>query len=38
MEAHRKAMEILEGVQRRQKRLYYDLRKRVTIYEVGDDY
>ena len=35
MEAHRKAREILEGVQRRQKK-YYDLRKRTTIYEVGD--
>ena len=35
VEAHRKAREILEGVQRRQKR-YYDLRKRTTIYEVGD--
>ena len=33
VEAHRKAREILEGVQRRQKR-YYDLRKRI--YEVGD--
>ena len=35
VEAHRKAREILEGVQRRQKK-YYDLRKRTTIYEVGD--
>ena len=35
VEAHRKAREILEGVQRRQKR-YYDLRKRTTIYEDGD--
>ena len=34
-QAHRKAREILEGVQRRQKK-YYDLRKRTTIYEVGD--
>ena len=35
VEAHRKAREVLEGVQRRQKK-YYDLRKRTTIYEVGD--
>ena len=35
VEAHRKAREILEGVQRRQKK-YYDLRKRATIYEDGD--
>ena len=35
MEAHRKAREILEGVQRRQKK-YYDLRKRTTIYKLGD--
>ena len=35
VEAHRKAREILEGVQRRQKK-YYDLRKRTTIYKVGD--
>ena len=35
MEKHRKAREILKGVQRRQKK-YYDLRKRTTIYEVGD--
>ena len=35
VEAHQKAREILEGVQRRQK-MYYDLRKRTTIYEVGD--
>ena len=34
VEAHRTAREILEGVQRRQK--YYDLRKRTTIYKVGD--
>ena len=33
MEAHRKAREILEVVQRRQKK-YYDLRKTTTIYEV----
>ena len=33
VEAHQKAREILEGVQRRQKK-YYDLR-RATIYEVG---
>ena len=30
MEEHRKAREILEGAQRRQKK-YYDLRKRTTI-------
>ena len=35
VEAHRKARELLEGVQMRQKR-YYDLRKRTTIYEVVD--
>ena len=35
MEAHRKAREILEVVQRRQKK-YYNLRKRATIYEVED--
>ena len=35
VEAHRKAREILEGVQRRQK-TYCDLRKRTTIYEVRD--
>ena len=35
VEAHRKTRETLEGVQRRQKK-YYDLRKRTTIYEVGD--
>ena len=35
VDAHRKAREILEGVQRRHK-WYYDLRKRTTIYEVGD--
>ena len=35
VEAHRKAREILEGVQRRQTK-YYDFRKRATIYEVRD--
>ena len=35
VKAHRKAREILEGVQRRQKK-YYGLRKRTTIYEVWD--
>ena len=35
VEAHQKAREILEGVQMRQKK-YYDLRKRTTMYEVGD--
>ena len=34
VKAHRKAREILEGVQRRQKK-HYDLRKRTTIYKVG---
>ena len=34
VEVHQKAREIL-GVQRRQKK-YYDLRKRTTMYDVGD--
>ena len=32
-DAHRKAREILDGVQRRQNK-YYDLRKRTTIHKV----
>ena len=33
--AHRKARDILEEIQRRQKK-HYDLRKKTTIYKVGD--
>ena len=35
VEAHRKAMELLEGVKKRQKK-YYDLRKRTSMYKVVD--